>query len=324
MLSKNLKKIGRYQLLEIIGKGANGIVYKGLDNETGRSVAIKQVALSQEQLKPVQSEIYLLRELSHQHIVKYIDVLQNEDNCLYIVLEFIEGGSLANLVRKYPLPENLVKVYIRQVLAGLDYLHQMGVVHRDIKGANILLTKEGIVKLADFGVAIRLNEDHRSFSLAGTPYWMAPEIIESKGEISTSCDIWSLGCTVIELLTGNPPYFDLMQYPALFRIVQDDHPPLPEVSEECKDFLMRCFRKQPEERGKAGQLIRHHWLDDAPTDKQVEEVPAYISFEIKDMLLKRNYEELSKSLNRIPTKRLIYHNPHFVLLVSDKESSLRA
>jgi serine/threonine protein kinase len=81
------------------------------------------------------------------------------------------------LVKKYPLPENLVKVYIKQVLAGLDYLHQMAVVHRDIKGANILLTKEGIVKLADFGVAIRLNEDHKSFSLAGTPYWMAPEII---------------------------------------------------------------------------------------------------------------------------------------------------
>jgi len=134
-----------------------------------------------------------------------VDVLQNEDNCLHIVLEFMEGGSLAGIVKKGPLREHLVKVYIRQVLLGLDYLHQMGVVHRDIKGANILLTKEGIVKLADFGVAIRLNEDHRSFSLAGTPYWMAPEIIESKGEISTSCDIWSLGCTVIELLTGNPP-----------------------------------------------------------------------------------------------------------------------
>jgi serine/threonine protein kinase len=97
----------------------------------------------------------------------------------------------------------------------------MGVVHRDIKGANILLTKDGIVKLADFGVAIRLNEDHKSFSLAGTPYWMAPEIIESKSEISTSYNIWSLGCTVIELLTGNPPYFDLIQYPAVFCIVQD-------------------------------------------------------------------------------------------------------
>lgn len=91
--------------------------------------------------------------------------------------------------------------------------------HRDIKGANILTTKDGIVKLADFGVATTLSDDVKSISFVGTPYWMAPELIEMQGHVSTSCDIWSLGCTVIELLTGNPPYFDLMQYPALFRIV---------------------------------------------------------------------------------------------------------
>ena len=98
-------------------------------------------------------------------------------------------------------------MYIKQVIKGLDYLHQMGVVHRDIKGANILLTKEGIIKLADFGGAMRLTGDNKTFSMMGTPYWMAPEMIENKGEITTSCDIWSLGCTIIELLTGKPPYF---------------------------------------------------------------------------------------------------------------------
>jgi serine/threonine protein kinase len=112
-----------------------------------------------------------------------------------------------------------------QVLQGLVYLHEQGVIHRDIKGANILTTKDGTVKLADFGVATKSNVNE--YSVVGTPYWMAPEVIELSGA-STSSDIWSLGCTVIELLDGRPPYHKLQPMPALFRIVNDDHPPLPE------------------------------------------------------------------------------------------------
>jgi serine/threonine protein kinase len=123
-------------------------------------------------------------------------------------------------------------------------LHEQGVIHRDIKGANILTTKEGLVKLADFGVATKLTEaDVNTHSVVGTPYWMAPEVIEMSG-VSAASDIWSVGCTVIELLTCVPPYYDLQPMPALFRIVQDDHPPLPEhVSPAITDFLDQCFRK---------------------------------------------------------------------------------
>ena len=113
-----------------------------------------------------------------------------------------------------------------QVLNGLLYLHEQGVIHRDIKGANILTTKQGLVKLADFGVATRTSTLHES-SVVGTPYWMAPEVIELSGA-TTAADIWSLGCTVIELLDGKPPYHKLQPMHALFRIVNDDHPPLPE------------------------------------------------------------------------------------------------
>jgi serine/threonine protein kinase len=122
-------------------------------------------------------------------------------------------------------PENLVALYMSQVLHGLLYLHEQGVIHRDIKGANILTTKEGLVKLADFGVATKQSGLDQS-SVVGTPYWMAPEVIELSGA-TTSSDIWSLGCTVIELIEGKPPYHKLQPMQALFRIVNDEHPPIP-------------------------------------------------------------------------------------------------
>jgi len=154
------------------------------------------------------------------------------------------------------------------VLFGLEYLHAQGVLHRDIKGANILTTKTGVAKLADFGVAARaasfggadLDDD-----IVGSPYWMAPEIIEMSAPPSTACDIWSLGCTILELTTGKPPYFDLTPMAALFRIVQDDVPRLPAgASEALKDFLLQCFNRESALRAGAKILLNHAWLQRAP------------------------------------------------------------
>ena len=143
------------------------------------------------------------------------------------LIRYCENGSLHSISKNFgKFPENLVGIYMSQVLHGLLYLHEQGVIHRDIKGANILTTKQGLVKLADFGVATRTTTFHES-SVVGTPYWMAPEVIELSGA-TTASDIWSLGCTVIELLDGKPPYHKLQPMHALFRIVNDDHPPLPE------------------------------------------------------------------------------------------------
>ena len=123
-------------------------------------------------------------------------------------------------------PESLVALYMSQTLQGLLYLHEQGVIHRDIKGANILTTKDGVVKLADFGVATRTAGLQQS-AVVGTPYWMAPEVIELSGA-TTASDVWSVGCTVVELLDGKPPYGSLQPMSALFHIVHDEHPPLPE------------------------------------------------------------------------------------------------
>ncbi|KAJ8429021.1 hypothetical protein Cgig2_015000 [Carnegiea gigantea] len=164
----------KYVLGDEIGKGAYGRVYKGLDLENGDFVAIKQVSLE----NIAQEDLNIIMILNHKNIVKYLGSLKTKTH-LHIVLEYVENGSLANIIKpnKFgPFPEQLVAHYIAQVLEGLVYLHEQGVIHRDIKGANILTTKEGLVKLADFGVATKLTEaDVNTHSVVGTPYWMAPE-----------------------------------------------------------------------------------------------------------------------------------------------------
>ncbi|KEH30576.1 MAP kinase kinase kinase [Medicago truncatula] len=256
----------KYMLGDEIGKGAYARVYKGLDLENGDFVAIKQVSLeniAQEDLNIIMQEIDLLKNLNHKNIVKYLGSLKTKSH-LHIVLEYVENGSLANIIKpnKFgPFPESLVAVYIAQVLEGLVYLHEQGVIHRDIKGANILTTKEGLVKLADFGVATKLTEaDVNTHSVVGTPYWMAPEVIEMSGVCAAS-DIWSVGCTVVELLTCVPPYYDLQPMPALFRIVQDDNPPIPDsLSPDITDFLHQCFKKDARQRPDAKTLLSHPWI----------------------------------------------------------------
>ncbi|KAG6405455.1 hypothetical protein SASPL_133044 [Salvia splendens] len=249
----------KYMLGDEIGKGAYGRVYKGLDLENGDFVAIKQVSLE----NIAQEDLNIIMNLNHKNIVKYLGSLKTKSH-LHIILEYVENGSLANIIKpnKFgPFPESLVAVYIAQVLEGLVYLHEQGVIHRDIKGANILTTKEGLVKLADFGVATKLTEaDVNTHSVVGTPYWMAPEVIEMSGVCAAS-DIWSVGCTVIELLTCVPPYFDLQPMPALFRIVQDENPPIPDsLSPAITDFLRQCFKKDAGQRPDAKTLLSHPWI----------------------------------------------------------------
>lgn len=260
-----------------IGKGGFGTVYRAFNVDTGQTVAIKQISLDsipKDQLAGIRMEIDLLKKLRHDHIVTYLGSF-NTKNHLNIVLEYMESGSLQAIVKKFgTFPEQLVVLYLKQVLDGLAYLHEQGVIHRDIKGANILTTKDGHVKLADFGVATKLTDlEGTSASVVGTPYWMAPEIIELAGP-STASDIWSVGCTIVELIAGSPPYYELAPMPALFRIVQDDHPPLPDsLSSACKDFLMQCFQKDPNLRVSAKQLLKHRWIRQFTKSNPVASMP---------------------------------------------------
>ncbi|KAK9470484.1 kinase-like domain-containing protein [Dipodascopsis tothii] len=249
-----------YTLGDCLGKGAFGAVYRALNWETGETVAVKQIRLAdlpRSEVKTIMTEIDLLKNLKHPNIVEYRAFVKDDD-CLYMILEYCENGSLRSIYKRFgKFPETLVALYIAQVLEGLVYLHDEGVIHRDIKGANILTDKSGVVKLADFGVATRAVDD---FQVVGTPNWMAPEIIELVGATAAS-DIWSVGCTIIELLEGRPPYHNMEQMPAMFAIVNDAHPPLPDkLSGHVHDFLMQCFQKDPARRSSARKLLRHPWL----------------------------------------------------------------
>lgn len=195
---------------------------------------------------------------------------------------------MRDVIEKFgPLSEELCIIYLYQMLQGLAYLHSNKVIHRDIKASNILITKEGVIKLADFGVASQIDsESQLRFSVVGTPYWMAPESIEISG-CSSASDIWSLGSTMIELLTGNPPYYTLQPMAAMFRIgkispplppssiffylyctilililifliVSDQHPPFPtDISKEFLDYFQQSFKKDPTQRPTAQELLQH-------------------------------------------------------------------
>ncbi|MCJ1232217.1 hypothetical protein MMC14_000166 [Varicellaria rhodocarpa] len=284
-----------YQLGDCLGKGAFGSVFRAINTGTGETVAVKQIKLAdlpKSELRVITLEIDLLKNLDHPNIVKYLGFVKSAES-LNIILEFCENGSLHSISKNFgKFPENLVGLYMSQVLHGLLYLHEQGVIHRDIKGANILTTKQGLVKLADFGVATRTTSLHES-SVVGTPYWMAPEVIELSGA-TTASDIWSLGCTVIELLDGKPPYHKLQPMQALYRIANDDHPPLPEgASPVVRDFLMQCFQKDPNLRVSARKLLKHAWIVSAKrSDAVVPKKPTEYEETVKRV---RQWNEALKS-----------------------------
>jgi len=221
--------LSNYQLGDLLGRGASGSVYRALNFLTGETVAIKSISLltlPPTSLPDIMSEIDLLKNLHHPNIVKYKGFARDKEN-LFIVLEYCENGSLQSILKKFgKFPESLVAVYVSQVLEGLIYLHEQGVIHRDIKGANILTNKDGSVKLADFGVSSRVAGEGDT-EVVGSPYWMAPEVIEQAGA-STASDVWSVGCVVVELMEGRPPYGDLVPMQALWRIVQNESMRVPD------------------------------------------------------------------------------------------------
>ncbi|KAI3752446.1 hypothetical protein L2E82_24479 [Cichorium intybus] len=265
----------RWRKGELIGCGAFGQVYMGMNLDSGELLAVKQVSIAansaskektQVHIRELEEEVKLLKNLSHANIVRYLGTVREEET-LNILLEFVPGGSISSLLGKFgPFPEAVIRMYTKQLLLGLDYLHKNGIMHRDIKGANILVDNKGCIKLADFGASkqvVELANGSGAKSMKGTPYWMAPEVILQTGH-SFSADIWSVGCTVIEMATGKPPWSQQYQQEvtALFYIgTTKSHPPIPDhLSIEAQDLLLKCLHKEPEMRPSASGLLQHPFV----------------------------------------------------------------
>ncbi|KAG9158755.1 hypothetical protein Leryth_013659 [Lithospermum erythrorhizon] len=249
------------------------LLYLTSNRDTGALCAMKEVEIfpgdsnSEESIKQLEQEIEVLSNLKHPNIVQYYGS-ELVDDKFYIYLEYVHPGSLTKFIQDHcqAINESVVRNFTRHILCGLAYLHSTKTIHRDIKGANLLVDAYGVVKLADFGMAKHLHGHRTNLSIKGTPYWMAPELLQSnthKGDskdVALAIDIWSLGCTVIEMLTGKPPWSEYEAAAAMFKVLQEN-PPLPDdLSDECQDFLHCCFRRNPAERPTAAMLLEHRFL----------------------------------------------------------------
>ncbi|XP_039059388.1 mitogen-activated protein kinase kinase kinase 1-like [Hibiscus syriacus] len=259
------RTITYWQKGDLLGRGSFGSVYEGI-SEDGFFFAVKEVSLldqgsqGKQSLIQLEQEIALLSQFEHENIVQYYGTDKDQSN-LYIFLELVTKGSLLDLYQRYHLKDSQVSAYTRQILHGLKYLHDRNVVHRDVKCANILVDANGSVKLADFGLAkaTTLNDVK---SCKGTAFWMAPEVVNGKGQgYGIPADIWSLGCTVLEMLTRHIPYHPLEWMQALFRIGKGEPPPIPDsLSKDARDFIMQCMQADPYSRPTAAKLLRHPFV----------------------------------------------------------------
>ncbi|EKX49238.1 hypothetical protein GUITHDRAFT_85702 [Guillardia theta CCMP2712] len=272
------KKLLRWRLGRLIGEGAYAQVYQGINADSGELMAVKQIFFSEvsfqdnkkkrtEAIRALQREIDVMKMLQHDNIVKYLGT-ETDEGRLNIFLEYVSGGSIASLIANFgALDEPVVRKYTRQILIGLEFLHSKGVVHCDIKGGNILVTEDGIIKLADFNSSKYLDSitgggSNPLKSLLGTPQFMAPEVIRQTGH-GKKADIWSVGCTVIQMLTGAPPWDEISNKVTLmFHIATAPNgPPLPDdLQEDARDFLGKTFKLDARERPHCAELLKSRFV----------------------------------------------------------------
>ncbi|KAL0941741.1 ste ste20 paka protein kinase [Colletotrichum truncatum] len=252
-----------YKNFNKIGQGASGGVYTGYERGTNRLVAIKQMNLEQQPKKDlIINEILVMKDSSHPNIVNFIDSYLCGGE-LWVVMEFMEGGSLTDVVTFNIMTEGQIASVCRETLKGLQHLHSKGVIHRDIKSDNILLSMEGNIKLTDFGFCATINEaQNKRTTMVGTPYWMAPEVVTRK-EYGRKVDIWSLGIMAIEMIEGEPPYLTESPLRALWLIATNGTPQIKEeaqLSPVFRDFLYFALKVDPEKRASAHDLLRHEFM----------------------------------------------------------------
>uniref|UniRef100_A0AAX7UP34 non-specific serine/threonine protein kinase n=1 Tax=Astatotilapia calliptera TaxID=8154 RepID=A0AAX7UP34_ASTCA len=246
-----------------IGEGSTGIVCIATEKHSGKQVAVKKMDLRKQQRRELLfNEVVIMRDYHHENVVDmYNSYLVGDE--LWVVMEFLEGGALTDIVTHTRMNEEQIATVCLSVLKALSYLHTQGVIHRDIKSDSILLTSDGRIKLSDFGFCAQVSKEvPKRKSLVGTPYWMAPEVI-SRLPYGTEVDIWSLGIMVIEMVDGEPPYFNEPPLQAMRRIRDNLPPRLKEshkVSTVLRSFLDLMLVREPSQRATAQELLQHPFL----------------------------------------------------------------
>ncbi|KAJ1891557.1 Protein kinase [Kickxella alabastrina] len=253
-----------YSKVKKIGQGASGNVYMARSIRNGELVAIKQMDLSKQPRKELLvNEILVMKESRHANIVNYIESFLINSADLWVVMEYMEGGALTDVIDNNKLDEMQIATVCREVCRGLNHLHKQDIIHRDIKSDNVLLGEDGQVKITDFGFCAKLSEQRsKRATMVGTPYWMAPEVVKQK-PYGPKVDVWSLGIMVIEMIESEPPYLDEEPLKALYLIATNGTPALkhPEtLSRELKGFLAECLCVDVQSRATMEELLTQEFL----------------------------------------------------------------
>lgn len=264
-----------YELLTCEGKGSFGAVYKALRRQDATIVAVKviQIPTAEHEIEALHREVQMLRECNHSNITEYTSAYIYEET-LWIVMEYCGGGSIADILKHFPLPTDQIALVAREVLKGLLYLHsrEQLKIHRDIKGANILLNDKGEIKLADFGVSKQLQETiAKADTFVGTPYWMAPEVLSGE-QYDGKADVWSVGIACIEMAEKLPPLYEVHPMRVIMMIPNNDPPKLKEAhkfSPEFAGFLKFCLAKDPKTRPTASECLEHSFFHDCSSSENL-------------------------------------------------------
>ncbi|KAJ2856918.1 Protein kinase [Coemansia erecta] len=253
-----------YSKVKKIGQGASGNVYMARSIRSGELVAIKQMDLSKQPRKELLvNEILVMKESRHANIVNFIEAFLLNSSDLWVVMEYMEGGALTDVIDNNKMNEMQIATVCREVCRGLNHLHKQDIIHRDIKSDNVLLGEDGQVKITDFGFCAKLSEQRsKRATMVGTPYWMAPEVVKQK-PYGPKVDVWSLGIMVIEMIESEPPYLDEEPLKALYLIATNGTPALkrPEtLSRELKGFLAECLCVDVQSRATMEELLSQEFL----------------------------------------------------------------
>jgi Protein kinase domain/P21-Rho-binding domain len=256
----------RFALREKVGEGAAGEVWLASDSKTGIACAVKKMDITSDNMKLLITEIGIMKTSFHANIVTYLDAYIVDERALWVAMEYMGGGCLTDILEQFDdvkLDGPQIAFICRETLKGLQYIHSLHRIHRDIKSDNLLIGNDGQVKLADFGYAAQLTaKQQKRTTVVGTPYWMAPELIRGH-EYEHKVDIWSLGIMVMEMAEGEPPYMDFPPLRALFLITTKGIPGLKEPgswSAPFNAFFALCVEKDVDKRPDATQLLAHEFL----------------------------------------------------------------